>query len=209
MIIKKRKEYDYFDYFHKSAGSVCEAAACLHGALQTFQETTFEHNMKQVHTLRNKADDDRYRMMQTLAQEFIPPLEHEDILRTAQGLGHIIGDIDGIMRQFYMFRINKITPEALEYSAFIVKGTAAVKEAAAGLRNFKKSRSLAGTLTAVSKLKSGSDTLHMHGVRNLFGNANDPVKKLIWTTIYEEMENCMNDCENTAEIIESVIIKNL
>ena len=108
-----------------------------------------------------------------------------------------------------MFHVNEVPTEAVEFSALIVKSAAMTKEAVADLRNFKKSRMLGKKLAAVSAMGLEGDMLHTKCVRKLFRNASDPVKKLVWTTIYEDMNDCIGDCANAAKTIEYIVMKNL
>ena len=108
-----------------------------------------------------------------------------------------------------MFNVTEIIPDAIEFSDLLVRCTAEMRLAMEDFRNFKKSKTLSDKLVALNTLESEGDTLHANCIKKLFSDCNDAVKKLIWTNIYEDMEDCADDCEGAAGIIESVIMKNL
>ena len=45
-------------------------------------------------------------------------------------------------------------------------------------------------------------------LRRLFTEQTSTDDKLVWTTIFEALEDCLDACENAADIIESVVMKN-
>lgn len=210
MIKKSRKKpLDYFDFFCQSADYACSAAVCLHQTLQSFQAASFRQRLEQMHGIEKAAGDARRRMMQALAHEFIPPIEREDIVSMANALDRVAHGMGDILRRMEMFRVTEILPDAVAFSALLVRGASALKEAVADFRHFRRSKTLGGLLIAVNTLKSEGDLLHAECIRRLFRNANDPVKKLIWTMVYEDMKACMAACGDAAGRMESVMMKNL
>ena len=53
----------------------------------------------------------------------------------------------------------------------------------------------------------GDDTYHA-AIAELFRQEKDPLTVIKWKAVYEKLEAAVDRCENVANIIESVIIKN-
>ncbi len=209
MAKSNKKEYDYFEFFCKSAEIACDAAEYLHNSLKNYDKNKFEADMNAVHEIEHCADDIKNEMIQVLAHEFIAPIDREDITRMAHVLDDIVDDIDDIMRRIYMFNVEAIREDAVDFAALIVKSTTAMKDAMKEFKNFKKSKELGKMLLTVNALETEGDGLHAQYIKKLFTDDSDAVTKLIWTTIFDDMEACMDNCENAVGIIEGVIMKNI
>lgn len=205
----KKKDYDYFAFFCKSADIACEAAEYLHKSLIEYNKDTFEENMNEIHAIEHRADSVKNEMIEVLAHEFIAPIDREDISRMAHILDDIVDDIDDIMRRIYMFNIDIIRADAVEFAALIVKTTKAMKAAMEEFKNFRKSKELGNMLLAVDALETEGDEMQSNCIRKLFTEDNDAVTKIVWTTIFDDMEACMDNCDNAVGVIEGVVMKNL
>jgi predicted phosphate transport protein (TIGR00153 family) len=209
LIMAKKKDYDYFAFFCHSADIACEAAEYLHKSLVEYSKDSFEENMKEIHAIEHKADSVKNEMIEVLAHEFIAPIDREDISRMAHILDDIVDDIDDIMRRIYMFNIETIRPDAVDFAELIVKSTKAMKKAMWEFRNFKKSKELGSLLLAVNDLETEGDQMQSNCIRKLFTEDSDAVTKLVWTTIFDDMEACMDNCDNAVGVIEGVVMKNI
>ena len=45
-------------------------------------------------------------------------------------------------------------------------------------------------------------------MRTLFSENVDPIKLISWTKIYQIMEDCCDNCEHAADMIEVTVLKN-
>ena len=204
----KKKDYDYFEYFSKSADYICQAADYLHETLTHFDKNHFEERMNEMHKIENMADNLKHEMAKQLIHEFLPPIEREDILALAHELDDVIDALDDVMRRIYMFNVDSIHPGAIEFSNLIKKSSTELKAATVEFRNFKNLKSIKEHVVAVNTLESEGDNLHSKCFRQLFSSDTDTRSLIIWTTIYEDLENCLDNCEDAVDIIESVIMKN-
>ena len=52
------------------------------------------------------------------------------------------------------------------------------------------------------------DKLYMKAVRKLYLGSKDPVELMVWREIFDRLEKCCDACEDVANVVESVIMKN-
>lgn len=204
----KKNDYNYFDYFCSTADSICKAAVLLDDSLKTFDKSAFQQKMADMHDLENKADAAKHEMTKKLIHEFLPPIEREDIIELGTKLDDIMDALDDAMRCIYMYDVSEIREGALKFSDLIIKCTAALKETVEEFRNFKSSKLIKEKLVEVNTFESDGDHLHSELIRELFVNEKDTRALITWLNIYEDLEGCLDDCEDAADIIESVIMKN-
>ncbi len=204
----RKKDFDYFGYFCTIASSATEAANYLHQSLSDFDRETFPAKMDAMHQIENTADMNRHEMTKQLAHEFITPIEREDIISMAQELDTVVDTIDDLMRRVYMYNVKEIRPEMLEFTALIIKCCSVMAEAVGEFKHFKNSKTIVEKIVAVNALESEGDALHARCIHNLFSEEADTRDTMVWMTIFEGSEMCLDACEDVVDIIESVIMKN-
>lgn len=207
-ILSRKKEYDYFGNFLCCAKSGVEAACYLQEAFQNFDVEKVPMHVERMHKIENDADMEKHEMIRNLAQEFITPIEREDIAALSQELDNIVDAIEDVMRRIYMFNVKSLRPEALEFSALIVDCCQAFEKLVEDFRCFKKSKTINEHIITVNTVENRGDRLHADSLRRLFTEESSTDEKLVWTTIFEALEACLDACENAADIIEGVVMKN-
>lgn len=209
MFFKKEKDYDYFDYFIRTAAFACEAAACLHDSLADFNEDLFRSRMAKMHEIENRADNEKHDMMSRLSHEFITPIEREDIVALAQNLDDVVDSIDDVMLRIDMYCLTEVRAEALVFTEMIIKCCDELHRAVTEFRSFKSSTALRESIRLINSIESEGDKLHSDCVRALFRTPDIDAKTVIaWSGIYEDLEMCLDACEHSTDVMESVIMKN-
>lgn len=203
-----KKGYNYFDYFCSTADIICEAAAYLDSAIKSFDKACFAAKVDGMHEIENRADMTKHEMTKRLMHEFLPPIEREDIIELAAKLDDIVDALDDAMHCLYMFNVSEIRDGAVKFSELIVKCATALKETVNEFRSFKTSKTIKDKLVEVNSLESDGDHLYSTLLHGLFCNEKDTLALITWMKIYEDLEGCLDHCEDAADIIESVIMKN-
>lgn len=209
MFFKKEKDYDYFAYFLRTASFACEAANCLHESLSDFNEDLFRSRMAKMHEIENRADDEKHEMITRLSHEFITPIEREDIVELAQHLDDVVDSIDDVMLRIDMYCLTEMRTEALAFTELIMKCCDELRQAVSEFRNFKSSSKIRDSIRLINSIESEGDKLHADCVRTLFRSPDIDAKTVIaWSGIYEDLEMCLDACEHSTDVMESVIMKN-
>lgn len=204
----KRKNYDYFGKFVELVDYSCQCAEILHYTLKNFDTNTLEKKVIELHSIEHKADLARHEMMKQLAKEFIAPIEREDIITLSSRIDDITDSIEDVLIKMHMFNISSVKPEALQFTELIVKSCNSLKEVMEEFSNYKKSSILKEKIIEVNSLEEDGDRLYYKTIRNLYATSKDPLELLIWTKIYNNLEWCCDMCEDTADTVELVIMKN-
>ena len=134
---RKQKTDFYFASFSKAIEFSRQEALMLYDVLQGFQPENLPKVMEEMHKLENSADISKHEMMEKLAQEFITPIERDDIAHLAQELDEITDHIEDIILRMYMFNIQSIREEAFDFAKVIIGCCEQLKTAVADFDNYK------------------------------------------------------------------------
>jgi len=203
-----KKDDNYFSTFVELVNYSCEAANLLSDIMHNFNPDELEEKMKQMHNIEHAGDVERHIMMKKLAKEFITPIEREDIVAMADAIDNVTDNVEDVLMRMYMFNIRSIQEEALKMADIIVKCCEALREALHEFHNFRKSQTLHGLIVEINRMEEEGDELFMRATRSIFTSGKDPLEVYGWGRTLHYMEICCDACEDVADVIESVMMKN-
>lgn len=203
-----KKKFDYFQYFKDVSDIICEAADHLYATLHAFDPETLQSKRDIMHEIEQRADNTKHEMMKLLAHEFITPIEREDIVSLAQMLDNVVDYIEDVLLRLYMFHVQTIRPDGVLFAEVIVKCAKELNGAMEEFKNFKHSQQILQGVVAVNNYESEGDQILIEGIRNLSVSDASDRELFVWTDIYEHLETCLDACEDVADIMEEVILKN-
>ncbi|MDR1571315.1 MAG: DUF47 family protein [Clostridiales Family XIII bacterium] len=202
------KENRYFESFVEMVGHSCEAAQLLRGVLNDFRPDELEARMKEMHAIEHSGDIARHVMTKKLAREFITPIEREDIMDMSEAIDTVTDKIEDVLIRIYIFNIREIREDARRMTDVIVKCCDALRLALEEFHNFRKSKTLHEKLVMINQLEEEADALYTISIRRVYTEMDDAILMQAWYETLQYLEDCCDACEDVADVIESVMMKN-
>jgi uncharacterized protein Yka (UPF0111/DUF47 family) len=103
------------------------------------------------------------------------------------------------------YGVEAIRPKAKEQAQVILRSAEKLHEAVGLLEGFKDSSS---QLYALRDLEDEGDRLNRDAVAELFTEGADPISVIRWKDIHEQLEEAVDACENAADVLEAILVKN-
>jgi predicted phosphate transport protein (TIGR00153 family) len=204
----KKSAYSYFDGFANLSKFSYNLAVALHETLSNFNPNTVSDKVKAAHDIEHNADIAKHDIMNRLVKEFLPPIGSEDITSLTQEIDDVTDSIEDVLIYIDMFNIQTIRPEALKFTELLVSCTKAMDDALEEFKSWKTSKKLREKIIEINRLEEVGDKLYVDFMRDLFHNSKDPIELMCWTEIWHRLEKCADNCEDVANIIESIVMKN-
>ena len=204
----KKNNFNYFDAFGNLSKYSYKLAVSLHDTLTNFDPTEITLKVKKAHDIEHSADNAKHDIMNKLVKEFLPPIESEDITSLTQEIDDVTDSLEDVLIFVDMFNIQSIRPEALKFTELLVSCTKAMDEALEEFKNWKSSKKLHDFIIEVNRLEEIGDSLYIDIMRNLYHTSKDPIELMTWTAILQRLEKCADNCEDVANIIETIVMKN-
>jgi hypothetical protein len=60
----------------------------------------------------------------------------------------------------------------------------------------------------INRLENEADHIYHVALGKLFETETDPINLIKWKELLEELENSLDKCEDVANVIESIVVKN-
>lgn len=204
-----KKQDRYYDLFIEMCAFSCDAALYLREILGDFNPDELEANMEKMHSIEHDGDVSRHSMTKLLSKEFITPIEREDIMAMSESIDTVTDKIEDVLQKMYMYNVKSVRKDAILIADLIITCTEALKDALDEFRNFKKSKIINDKVIEINRLEEVGDKMYIDAVRSTFTDTNiTPVEAFAWSHIFHYMEDVLDACEDTADVIEGVIMKN-
>ena len=206
----KKSGFNYFDSFISMANHAYEAAQYLDGIVKNFDlsPTVLLEKVQGIHEIEHRADDERHEVITHLTTEFMTPIEREDIMEMIQKLDNVVDHIDDVMRTVYMFNITELSPAIVSFAELIVRCTEAMKATMEKFENFRKSRTIKEYIVKVNEIEDEGDLLHLDTIYKLFGSELSSINVIRQNKLLDDMENCLDACEEVVDTVERIMMKN-
>lgn len=206
----KKTGFNYFDSFISMANHAYRAAEYLDAIVKNFDPAAaiLLEKVQGIHEIEHSADDERHEVITHLTTEFMTPIEREDIMEMIQKLDNVVDHIDDVMRTVYMFGIKELSPAIVSFAELIVRCTEALKVTMEKFENFRKSRTIKEYIVKVNEIEDEGDVLHLNTIHELFSSDIAAVDVIRRNKLLDDMENCLDACEEVVDTVERIMMKN-
>jgi predicted phosphate transport protein (TIGR00153 family) len=201
------KEPVFFQLFEKAAANAHECTQALVEFLDRFDD--LPNRARHIKELEHVGDELTHDTITRLNQSFITPLDREDIHELACRVDDILDLVDTAADRIVLFKIQKPIDEAKQLSQCLVRSTALIREMMPYLRNMKDADSVRQRVREVHRLESEADRIERQALAHLFEKNPDPIHVIKWTSIIEALESATDRCEDVANVIEGIVLKNV
>ncbi len=206
MFFQKEREENYFDMFKVLSGIACQAAQKMDLLINDYTDITVK--CREIEDLEHSADQQVSKIYHQLNHSFITPIDREDIFLVAKKLDQVTDQIDSAAQRFLMYDVESTTEEAKIFSRLIIKCCGFLNGVVEELKHFKKAQRINEGIKIVNELEHDGDIHYHAAVMKLFRGHHDTLYVLKWKEMYQEMERILDACEDVANNILSVVMKN-
>lgn len=204
------KEQVFFDLFEKSAENVHKGAQKLVDFMDKFENIPTK--VQEIKDIEHAGDKLTHEMIERMNRTFITPLDREDIHELACRLDDILDLMDTATNRMMLYKVGKPTDDAKALARCLERSTAIIREAMPRLRRLNNRNDVEVLLKCcvdVHTQENEGDRIEQHALATLFENAQaDPILVIKWKDIYQDLEAATDRCEDVANVIEALVLKN-
>ena len=197
------REEEFFDLFVEVARRSHLAAGHLVGLFSEPGKAAY--HAEQIKRLEHECDQFTHEVVNRLDRTFITPIDREDIYKLAGDLDDVIDMIDGVARRTQIFRVGA-APEGVKRLTQVIEK--AVGALAKGVEQLKKRDGdvMKASLEA-KQLEEEADAIYHEMLGKLFETETNAIELMKWKEIYDNLERCVDQAEDVANVLESIAIK--
>jgi len=198
------KEEKFYDLFNQAAQNINEGARLLNEMLKTFQN--LEEYARKIKHLEDEGDRITHDIIRRLNQTFVTPFDREDIYSLTETLDDVLDFIEAAANWIVTLKIPQPPHEALQISEIIYASTQEIEK---GISNLHNLQNVCKHCVEINRLENDADTLLRQGLASLFENDSDPIRIIKLKDFLEDLESATDRCEDVADVLEAIAVKNL
>jgi hypothetical protein len=200
------REQKFFDLFDESAANIIRGSRVLQELMNDWQ--FIDSRVAEITEMEHEGDSITHQVISLVHRTFVTPFDREDIALLAHTMDDIIDFIHATADAMFIYKIPRPTQRAKELADVIVQAVIEVDRAVRGLRHNSEFKQILERCVEINRLENMADRIYRAAIGELFEDASDIAQIIKWREIYEHMESATDRCEDVADVLEGVALKN-
>ena len=201
------KEVEFFHMLQEQSSNVVDGANEFKNLIHDYNKLSYSKKneyIKNIKDIEDKGDHLTHKIIGLLDKTFITPIDKEDIHHLAVLLDDVLDLICATSRRLLVFKINRINSYIKDFTDIVVEISKKINK---GIMSINKLKTMNEFYIDVHTLENKGDELYYTALSKLF-DRKDPVEIIRYKSIYDFLEDTIDKCEDIANVIESIVVKN-
>jgi len=202
-LIPQRKEF--FDLYNRAAANAVAISRLLVDLLGRKPDGETADLIRDIKELEHEGDRLTHEVVDLLNRTFVTPFDRDDMYRLAGALDDVCDHVDEAAGHIVGYGITEIRPAARAQGELIARAATKLQEAVERLEGFRDSKR---QLIELRELEDEADRLNHDAISKLFRSGDDALDVIRWKDVHEQLEEAVDACENAADVLEAILVKN-
>ena len=194
---------DFYDQFVTLAEQLRVGSGLLEEMLA--RDPAIWDKAEEIKEVEHKCDYLTHQIISRLNTTFVTPIDREDIHALAKSLDDVMDAVDACAKVIRLYKIGTVRYGARELAHVVSLSIDQVRHA---LEALEKKTGVAQRAVEINRLENEADRIHEESLRRLFDEERDPVMIIKWKEILDFLEEATDRCEDVANLLEGVVVKN-
>jgi len=195
-------ERRFFDDFSAIAGRLTTVATLLEQGLD--QPALLPQTVASIDRVQVETDVAAHELDLHMDQLFIPPMDREDIHLLSTRLALVADFIGGTARRAVSLGATARREPVVALARLVVRAT---REIEAAVRNIRTGNEVLARCQAIKRAEEEGDVAWEAAVTELFAGAPDPIDVIRWKSLYDQLEDTLDACDDVANELETITVK--
>ncbi len=195
---------EFFDLFTQASANAVDIARLLVELVNRFPADG-RGLFRDIKEREHEGDRLTHAVIDLLNRTFVTPFDRDDMYRLASVIDDICDHVEEAADNIDAYEVTDVPERAKTQAEVIFRSAEHLHSAVQLLEGFKDSRA---QLLALRELEDEGDHLVREAVAALFRSGADPIEVIRWKDIHERLEEAVDACENAADVLEAILVKN-
>ena len=198
----------FFPLFEQAAGNVVAMARIMVGIVNNDDAAQRDQSFRQIDKLENKGDEITHQVHLELGKNFITPFDREDIHALSSAIDDVADYIQGAANRMNLYRIDDFNEHIRKLSELTLQACIDLEKAVKELKDLKNVRNIADSCIRINSIENQADYVFDRAVADLFLYETDAIRLIKYKEILAALETATDMCEDAADVMESILVKN-
>jgi predicted phosphate transport protein (TIGR00153 family) len=197
------RERRFYDLFEQQAATLVHSADLLEQAFA--DAANLPTRQREIKDLEHQGDELTHEIIRALNRTFVTPFDREDIYDLASGLDDILDYTEEVADTTNLYGITTIPKPACELARLLAQAVAQLEQAIGRLESGKGGGE---HVIEVHRLEDVGDSISRRAIAELFSGENPLLEVIKLKDLYTLLEDALDRCEDVANVLEGIAIKN-
>jgi predicted phosphate transport protein (TIGR00153 family) len=202
------KDKKFQPLFEQGASNAVKISEALLIALNTSNLEKRKEHIKEIERLEHVGDDITHSIFLELSKNFITPFDREDIHSLASAVDDIADYIHASATNIELYNIVKIGDSMIKLAELLVEMCKDLEKAIKELRSFKNIRVIADACVRINSGENQADYICNLAIARLFEFETNAIELIRQKEVLQTLELATDKCEDAANVLESILVKN-
>jgi predicted phosphate transport protein (TIGR00153 family) len=198
------RDEKFFQLLEQHSNLIHDAAQALRTGVEN-GATAMALNAGIIKRLEHEADEITHQILTRLHATFVTPIDPEDLHAITTAMDDVMDAIEDSSFRLAAYRIDPIPKGVLEFAQIIHAATMRMQVA---IQKLRVGKPLQEECIEINRLENTADELVRRLVTGLFESGMDAISILKHKEIYEFLEIAADRCEDVADVLQTVAVKN-
>jgi predicted phosphate transport protein (TIGR00153 family) len=198
------REEKFYHLFLKQAAIISDASRLLLEGVQAGNSRLIAA-AEEISILESKGDEVTHELFTRLNQTFITPIDPEDIHSLSTALDNVLDGVEDTAHRLVSYRIDPIPAKMIKLSEIVARCAKALTLAFQAL---EQDGPIMEHCIEINRLENEADVIGRAAVVALFDEERDPITLIKLKEVYEFFEATIDNCEDVADVLQNVVVKN-
>ena len=198
------RDEKFYGLFLKQVEIIAQASRLLLDGVR-LGNSTMATIATEIAVLEHRGDEVIHEIFKRLNQTFITPLDPEDIHNLSSALDNVTDGIEDTAHRLVAYHIDPIPPVMVTLAEIVANCAKTLKTAFEALA---KDAPVVVHSIEINRLENEADLIGRGAVADLFNKEHDPIRLIKLKEVYDFFEETIDSCEDVADVLQNVVIKN-
>jgi len=207
---KKRKKSNYFyDSFPALCRYSVQCGDYILNYMKHFDPSKLEETKVNVHLIEHAADEKKHEATQKLMEEFMTPIDREDILELLRMIDDVTDAIEEVSLKLFLYDYRELPPDTIPFMELTVDCIRRTEDLLKRFPDFMDTGVMDPLVKAVVHLEEESDTEYINDVSALYRSNADFLTIKKNEAMYSMLEETADKCREVCKFTQTIMYKNI
>ncbi len=201
------KDNIFLDLFGQSTANLVTTASVFSEMINSNDPSLRADYTRRLKDLEHAGDEITHKIFTELSSNFITPFDREDIHYLATSLDDIVDFIYGSATRLNLYQMGECSSSMKKLAEIIEKQAREIDVAVGNMKSMSNVIRIREALVRINSLENNADDVFDEALANLFVLEKDAVQIIKVKEILANMETATDKCEDVANVIETILIK--
>jgi uncharacterized protein Yka (UPF0111/DUF47 family) len=202
------REERFFDLLERGVACALEAGKLLEECCAAPTAEARQELVGKLRDAEHRADRVIMEVYEALNKTFVTPLDRSDIYALATEMENVVDRINATASQSYVHALDELPDGSLELARFIRQATEEMSGAVGLLRQLRDLPGITRRCEAIHRREHDGDQVFRGRIADMFKHEKDAIRLIKHKEFLEGMEYALDVCDDVANALENVVIKN-